>query len=174
MVRKTPEAAATTGWNIEFRCPEENPAVRQWTKWWCHDLSQEQALQEWRILMDESSWPQVRDLRLVGPDGTTYFEHLHDPDSTTSSSPCHDGTVPLPADLELELLPSPTAHLGNATVSVVHNGRIVSFELEGLELSCTVQTDGSEHWYLGNGGKDFIGDQVEKALLQLHKEATGR
>lgn len=55
----------------------------------------------------------------------------------------------------------------NATITVALDGRSVTFELDGPELSETTQADGSVHRYLTNASQHFITTQVEAALLSL-------
>lgn len=52
--------------------------------------------------------------------------------------------------------------MANARITVELAGRTVTFELEGSELS---HVGGAS--YLSNASKDFIGDEVEKALVSL-------
>ena len=59
----------------------------------------------------------------------------------------------------------------NATVTIAYEGITRTFELDGLELSTTVQHDGSDHVYLGNAGRDHIAEQAERALREIHQEA---
>jgi hypothetical protein len=60
----------------------------------------------------------------------------------------------------------------NATITVAYKGQTVVIDLDGTELSETRQRDGSLHRYLTNASRDFISDQVEKALIAIvSKEA---
>ena len=55
----------------------------------------------------------------------------------------------------------------NATVTVTLAGQSLSFDLEPNELS----TDSVGGRYLGNASRDYIADQVERALRELTSNA---
>lgn len=54
-----------------------------------------------------------------------------------------------------------------ATITVAFGDNAVTITLSGAELSETIQSDGSIHRYLSNGSRDFIGTEIEKALISL-------
>jgi hypothetical protein len=54
----------------------------------------------------------------------------------------------------------------NATVTVTYQGKSVTFDLEGTELS-----EGSDHQYLSNASQGFIAREVEKALIEVTASA---
>jgi hypothetical protein len=55
----------------------------------------------------------------------------------------------------------------NASVTVAFEGKSVTFELDGPELSSTEQPDGSMLSYLNNASRGFVADEVERALLKI-------
>ena len=55
----------------------------------------------------------------------------------------------------------------NATVTVTLAGQSLAFELDKNELS----TDSTGGRYLGNASRDYIADQVERALRELTSNA---
>lgn len=57
-------------------------------------------------------------------------------------------------------------------LSVIHNGQSVTIDLDeaGAGLSGVEQADGSLHRYLNNACRQFVGDEVERALLALVPE----
>lgn len=59
----------------------------------------------------------------------------------------------------------------NAVVVVCFQGIEIPIALDGTELSETTQPDGSVHRYLTTASRDFIGDQVAAALVELKARA---
>lgn len=59
----------------------------------------------------------------------------------------------------------------NATITVSYNGEDRVIELDGSELSCVEQRDRTLHYYLSNGSRDWIGERVESALIELVRKA---
>jgi hypothetical protein len=57
----------------------------------------------------------------------------------------------------------------NATVTVTYDGKSVTIELNGTELS-----DTGSHRYLGNASRDYVASEVERALLSLTNDEDGK
>lgn len=55
----------------------------------------------------------------------------------------------------------------NATITVSYDNISIIIPLDGVELSAVVQSDGSTHRYLSNASRDWIGNKIEKALIEL-------
>jgi hypothetical protein len=81
------------------------------------------------------------------------------------------GTAVRPACLIVARRDGQPGHEGNrpedAKVTVSYGGREVVIDLSGTELSWTEQGGGRTHHYLSNASKDFLGEEIEKALIAL-------